>query len=78
MTEMYDASHITVLEGLTPVRERPAMYIGSTDTRGLHLGKSRFCPPDCQRQPRQPDRDHVLHGQLFFMHNSCLTKGEDR
>ncbi|MFY9800103.1 MAG: DNA topoisomerase subunit B [Methanoregula sp.] len=36
MTEMYDASHITVLEGLTPVRERPAMYIGSTDTRGLH------------------------------------------
>ncbi|HUT37984.1 MAG TPA: DNA topoisomerase subunit B [Methanoregula sp.] len=36
MTETYDASHITVLEGLTPVRERPAMYIGSTDTRGLH------------------------------------------
>jgi DNA gyrase subunit B len=25
-----------VLEGLAPVRERPAMYIGSTDTRGLH------------------------------------------
>lgn len=36
MTDMYDASHITVLEGLRPVRERPAMYIGSTDTRGLH------------------------------------------
>jgi DNA gyrase subunit B len=36
MGEEYDASHITVLEGLTPVRERPAMYIGSTDTRGLH------------------------------------------
>nr|WP_319376610.1 DNA topoisomerase subunit B [uncultured Methanoregula sp.] len=36
MTDTYDASHITVLEGLTPVRERPAMYIGSTDTRGLH------------------------------------------
>jgi DNA gyrase subunit B len=36
MTEQYDASHITVLEGLTPVRERPAMYIGSTDSRGLH------------------------------------------
>jgi DNA gyrase subunit B len=36
VTETYDASHITVLEGLTPVRERPAMYIGSTDTRGLH------------------------------------------
>ena len=36
MTDTYDASHITVLEGLTPVRERPAMYIGSTDSRGLH------------------------------------------
>ncbi|HVP95298.1 MAG TPA: DNA topoisomerase subunit B [Methanoregulaceae archaeon] len=36
MTDPYDASHITVLEGLAPVRERPAMYIGSTDTRGLH------------------------------------------
>ncbi|MGD0534425.1 MAG: DNA topoisomerase subunit B [Methanoregula sp.] len=36
MTDSYDASHITILEGLTPVRERPAMYIGSTNTRGLH------------------------------------------
>jgi DNA gyrase subunit B len=36
LTDIYDASHITVLEGLAPVRERPAMYIGSTDTRGLH------------------------------------------
>jgi DNA gyrase subunit B len=36
LTDTYDASRITVLEGLTPVRERPAMYIGSTDTRGLH------------------------------------------
>jgi len=36
LTDSYDASHITILEGLQPVRERPAMYIGSTDTRGLH------------------------------------------
>jgi DNA gyrase subunit B len=35
-TAEYDASKITVLEGLEPVRQRPAMYIGSVGPHGLH------------------------------------------
>jgi DNA gyrase subunit B len=36
VTENYDASKITVLEGLAPVRKRPGMYIGGTGPDGLH------------------------------------------
>ncbi|GMT41961.1 MAG: DNA topoisomerase (ATP-hydrolyzing) [bacterium] len=36
MADKYTAEDITVLEGLEPVRVRPAMYIGGTDSNGLH------------------------------------------
>ncbi len=36
ITTDYTADKIQVLEGLEPVRKRPGMYIGSTDSRGLH------------------------------------------
>lgn len=35
-TESYTEENIKVLEGLKAVRERPSMYVGGTDSRGMH------------------------------------------
>ena len=35
-SDEYGAKSIQTLEGLEAVQKRPAMYIGSTDSRGLH------------------------------------------
>ena len=35
-TQKYTADALTVLEGLRPVRVRPGMYIGDTDSKGMH------------------------------------------
>lgn len=36
MADNYNASDLAVLEGLEAVRMRPGMYIGSTDSKGMH------------------------------------------
>jgi len=36
LRKTYDASHIQILDGLEAVRRRPSMYVGSTDSFGLH------------------------------------------
>ena len=66
----YTAADIDLLEGLSGVRKRPAMYIGSTNLNGVHhLVEARIyllklCGVRIVREP------HVLVTLLDFSHGT--------
>ena len=75
--ERYQSDQLQLLEGLEPVRKRPAMYIGGTDARGLHHlfievvdnsideSQAGFC-----------DRHNVVCGQLCRrLSQKCIKIG---
>lgn len=69
----YTASQIQVLEGLEPVRKRPAMYIGSTDYVGLH---------ECLREIIDNSVDEALAGHaknvwIFLNKDGSATVMDD-
>ncbi|MDP1710187.1 MAG: ATP-binding protein, partial [bacterium] len=63
--DTYTADQIQVLEGLEPVRKRPGMYIGSTDSRGLH---------ECLREIIDNSVDESFAG---VANSIWVTLGED-
>ena len=64
-TNDYTGEQIVVLEGLEPVRKRPAMYIGSTDVYGLH---------HCLAEVIDNANDEALAG---FAHNVWVVINKD-
>jgi DNA gyrase subunit B len=67
--DSYTADDISVLEGLDPVRKRPGMYIGSTDTTGLHhLIKEIF----------DNSRDEAMAGHCDHIEITLLPNGAVR
>ncbi|MBI2612156.1 DNA topoisomerase (ATP-hydrolyzing) subunit B [Candidatus Gottesmanbacteria bacterium] len=73
MADKYTSKQIVVLEGLEPVRKRPAMYIGSTDLKGVH---------HCVTEIIDNSIDEALAGAarnvwIIIHKDSSVTVGDD-
>ena len=84
LTGTYDASSIQVLEGLSAVRRRPGMYVGSTDSRGLHhlvwevVDNGRGIPVENHPRYNRPALEivmTVLHAGSKFDRNTYKVSG---
>ena len=71
MASSYTGKDITVLEGLDPVRKRPAMYIGGTGKAGYHTVRPQVCRALATTAIRRsgatgdPDQNRLSHCTLL-------------